>query len=322
MIRLSILALASIAGALTLASPAAASAAPDAHLLASGVLDVQTIVHPRTPARPAAAVKRRPRPAEHGTKPMPLARVAAANREAVREPEPDYYLGAAQVYPWSEGSLYRLYAAPEQISEIALQPGETLVSVAAGDTARWIIGDTYSGGGSARRTHILVKPAAPGLRTNVVITTDRRIYHVEAVSTARTAMAAISWTYPQETLIALRPAAAAAPEPAVAPEIAVETLNFGYRIEGDNVVWRPVRVFDDGHQTFIEFPANLGDGEAPPLFVTGPDGKAQLVNYRVKGHYYVVDRLFAAAELRLGAKHQQIVRIVRDNGGRRSGRHA
>jgi type IV secretion system protein VirB9 len=81
-------------------------------------------------------------------------------------------------------------------------------------------------------------------------------------------------------------------------------------------------VFDDGHQTFIEFPANLGDGEAPPLFVIGADGKAQLVNYRVKGRYYVVDRLFAAAELRLGGKHQQIVRIARDHGGRRSGRAA
>ncbi len=234
----------------------------------------------------------------------------------MREPEPAFYLGAAQVYPWSEGSLYRLYAAPEEISDVALQPGEALVSVAAGDTARWVIGDTSSGSGPTRRVHILVKPAAPGLRTNLIIATDRRIYHVEAVSTARAAMAIISWTYPQDSMIVGGTSARAAQEPIVAPAAAVEALNFDYRIVGDKATWRPQRVFDDGHQTFIEFPANLGDGEAPPLFVTGADGTAALVNYRVKGRYYVVDRLFTAAELRLGGKHQQIVRIVRDDGSR------
>lgn len=305
----SILALAPVAAALAVASSPAGAAAPNARILATRMLDAQPAIH--TPSR-----------AGHTARLAPIVRVAAANRSAVREPEPDYYLGAAQVYGWSDGSLYRLYAAPEQISDIALQPGETLVSVAAGDTARWIIGDTSSGSGLTRRAHILVKPAAPGLRTNLIIATDRRIYHVEAVSTPNTAMATISWTYPQDSMIAIRSPAATAPEPVVAPAVALEALNFNYRIDGDRVTWRPVRVFDDGHQTFIEFPANLGDGEAPPLFITGANGKAELVNYRLKGHYYVVDRLFTAAELRLGGKHQQIVRIVRDNGRHRSGRPA
>ena len=68
-----------------------------------------------------------------------------------------------------------------------------------------------------------------------------------------------------------------------------------------------------GRQVFIEFPPSLGNGEAPPLFVTGDGGRVELVNYRVRGHYYVVDRLFAAAELRLGERHQKVVRIVREN---------
>ena len=301
----SILAMASVASALALASSPAAATAPDAQLIAARMLHGKPVI--RTPARAGRAAK-----------PAPIVLVAAANRAAVREPAPDYFLGAAQVYPWSEGSLYRLYAAPEQISDIALQPGEALVSVAAGDTARWIIGDTASGSGPARCTHVLVKPSAPDLRTTLVIATDRRIYHVEAVSTARTAMAAISWTYPQDSLIAVR--STIATEPVVAPAVAVEALNFDYRIDGDRVSWRPVRAFDDGHQTFIEFPANLGDGEAPPLFVIGAGRTAELVNYRVKGHYYVVDRLFGAAELRLGGKHQQIVRIVRGDDRRRSGK--
>lgn len=251
----------------------------------------------------------------------PTERVQSANRAALREPSRAGYINAVQVYPYSEGTLYRLYAAPERVTDIALQPGETVTAVAAGDTVRWTVGDTTSGSGESRRTHILVKPFAAGLRTNLVITTDRRAYHLQLESTATTAMAALSWTYPQDALIALRrdrlAAEAAAP---VASGLAVENLNFNYRISGDNPGWRPLRAFDDGRQTFIEFPPSIAVGEAPPLFVVGTEGDAQLVNYRMTGRYYVVDRLFDTAELRLGGRRQQIVRLSRDGGDRRGQR--
>ena len=245
------------------------------------------------------------------------ARVEAANRAALREPSSAGFVGAVHVYPYSEGALYRLYAAPERVTDIALQPGETVTSVAAGDTVRWTVGDTTSGSGENRRTHILVKPFSAGLRTNLFISTDRRTYHVELESRATGAMAALSWTYPQDELIALRRsrevARAAAP---VASGLAVEALNFNYAISGDRPAWRPIRAFDDGRQTLIEFPPSIAVGEAPPLFVIGEGGEAQLVNYRVAGRYYVVDRLFGAAELRLGERRQQIVRIERASNSR------
>lgn len=242
----------------------------------------------------------------------PTARVEAANRAALREPSSAGYINAVQVYPYTEGALYRLYAAPERVTNIALQPGEAVTSVAAGDTVRWTVGDTTSGSGEGRRTHILVKPFSAGLRTNLVITTDRRAYHLELESRPTGAMAALSWTYPQDELIALRRNQAAAEAAApVASGLAVESLNFNYAISGHRPVWRPIRAFDDGHQTFVEFPPSIAVGEAPPLFVIGDSGDAQLVNYRVAGRYYVVDRLFEAAELRLGERRQQIVRIER-----------
>ncbi|KAK0302492.1 hypothetical protein LTR94_038836, partial [Friedmanniomyces endolithicus] len=67
-----------------------------------------------------------------------------------------------------------------------------------------------------------------------------------------------------------------------------------------------MRAFDDGQRTYVEFPASLGSSEAPPLFLVGRDGKAELVNYRLNGRFYIVDRIFDAAELRLGLKKQQI----------------
>ncbi len=241
----------------------------------------------------------------------PRARVEAANRSATLEPSMGGYINAVQVYPWTEGALYRLYAAPEHVSEIALEPGEQLVAVSSGDTVRWVVGDTSSGTGQAKRAHILVKPSASGLATNMLITTDRRVYHLALVSTAATAMAAVSWTYPADQLVALRKQAADAEVAAAAPASDARNLKFRYRITGDHPAWRPVRAFDDGAKVYIEFPARLDQGEAPPLFVVGPLGDHQLVNYRVRANRYVVDRLFAAAELRMGSNPQQVVRIAR-----------
>lgn len=242
----------------------------------------------------------------------PTQRVDAANKAALQEPTSHGYVNAVQVYPFTDGALYRLYAAPEQVTDIALQPGETLASVSAGDTVRWVVGDTTSGSGSGKQVHVLVKPFASGLTTNLVIMTDRRSYHLELESTDRTSMAAISWTYPQDQLIALQQQNKQADDVApIAENVALSALHFRYEIAGDRPPWRPVRAFDDGSKVYIELPSRIDQGEAPPLFVIGPEGDTQLVNYRVRGNYYIVDRLFAAAELRLGEKPQQVVRISR-----------
>ena len=248
----------------------------------------------------------------------PHARVERANGAARVQPTRAGYINAIQVYPYSDGALYQVYAAPGEITDIALEPGEQLAGsgpVAAGDTVRWIIGDTESGTGPTKRIHILIKPTRPDLVTNLVIDTDRRTYHLELRSDEKTYMAAVSWIYAQDQLIALRQQNAAADAVApVATGVDINALNFRYRIEGDDPAWRPLRAFDDGRKVFIEFPTGIAQGELPPLWVIGAEGDGQLVNYRVQGNHMIVDRLFAAAELRLGGKHQQIVRIVRTDG--------
>lgn len=256
------------------------------------------------------------RPREADTRP-PAERIEDANAAARLEPVRDGYVNAVQVYPYTQGALYRLYTAPEQVSDIALQPGERLVAVSAGDTLRWVVGDTTSGSGESERVHILVKPVAPDLRTNLVITTDRRAYHLELESTEATYMASVSWHYPHDALLALRRAnerAREAEAQVVDEGLALERLRFRYAITGGSPPWRPVRAFDDTRKVYIAFPRRIDQGEAPPLFLVGPDGRAELVNYRVRGNYYIVDRLFAAAELRLGEDPQQVVRISRTDG--------
>jgi type IV secretion system protein VirB9 len=245
----------------------------------------------------------------------PGKRVAEANALARLEPTRDGFLNSIQVWPYSEGALYAVYATPGRVTDIALQEGEQVVSASAGDTVRWVIGDTTSGAGSSQRVHLLVKPTRVDLKTNLVINTDRRTYFVELASTLATWMASVSWDYPKDRLTSLqkgnRQAEAAR---SVSDSVALDRLHFRYEITGDDVSWRPLRAFDDGAKVYIQFPSGIAQGEMPPLFVIGAAGDAQLVNYRVHAPYYVVDRLFGAAELRLGGKDERRVRIERTDG--------
>jgi P-type conjugative transfer protein TrbG len=245
-------------------------------------------------------------------------RVSRANREARIAPTREGYVNAIQVWPFSEGALYQVYTSPGRVTAIALQEGEELVAVSAGDTVRWIVGDTTSGSGAALRVNVLVKPTRVGLKTNMVITTNRRIYLIELSSTPQAWMASVSWDYPKDRMLALqkqtREAQAAAP---VDSGLSLENIRFRYSISGDSPPWKPLRAFDDGQKVYIQFPGGIAQGELPPLFVIGPQGDGQLVNYRFRSPYYVLDRLFGAAEIRLGGGKDgkaEVVRIERTDG--------
>nr|WP_249147939.1 P-type conjugative transfer protein TrbG [Bradyrhizobium jicamae] len=243
--------------------------------------------------------------------PEPVSRVETANSAARVEPRRRGYFNAAQIYAYSPGALYQIYAAPGQITDIALEEGEQLTGsgpIAAGDTVRWVVGDTESGSGDTRRVHILVKPTRASIETNLVVNTDRRTYLIELRSRERPYMPSVAWYYPETVRERLRSVA-------LKPVLPDPTERISrYSIEGDSPPWRPLSVYDDGRKVYVEFPQGIVQGEMPPLFVIGPDGKTELVNYRAYGNVLIVDRLFAAAELRLGGEHQQKVRIVRTDG--------
>jgi type IV secretion system protein VirB9 len=253
----------------------------------------------------------KPRPTESApTAVDPWGTVSSAQAAARVEPSRDNYLSATQLWPYSPDALYQVYASPERVTDIALEPGETLISVSAGDTVRWVIGDTISGMGGEERVHVLVKPVRADLTTNLVIHSNRRSYHLELTATPDTWMAAVAWRYPLDRIAQLKARTATAEAVApVASGVSLDRLNFAYTISGDSPAWRPLRAFDDGEKVYIQFPAGVSD--LPPLFTVGPKGQVELVNYRSRPPYYQVDRLFEAAELRLGPEPQQMVRISR-----------
>ncbi|KCV66809.1 P-type conjugative transfer protein TrbG [Bordetella bronchiseptica 99-R-0433] len=292
------------------------------------LVQAQPLPEPPAPVEVVAVPQVLPMPAQ--MKPMqdakPAAepadetvRVARANAEARIAPTRDGYVNAIQVWPFTDGALYQVYAAVGRVTVIALQPGEELITVAAGDTVRWIVGDTPSGSDDALRVNVMVKPIRSGLKTNLVITTSRRTYLLELTSTEKTWMASVSWEYPKDKMLALQrqsqAASAAAP---VDAGLSLEKIRFRYAVSGSNPSWKPLRAFDDGEKVYIQFPPGIAQGELPPLFVIGAQGDGQLVNYRFRSPYYIVDRLFGAAELRLGGDKGDVVRIERTDGTRRN----
>lgn len=261
----------------------------------------------------------RPRPLP----PLPGAgAVRAANAGARSYPTAESYINSTLFYDFEAGRLYEVQTSPHFLTAIMLRPGEKLLAKAAGDTVRWVLGETAEGSGPNQQVVVLLKPIRGGLRTNIVLTTDQRTYLIEAASReGGTYTSAVSWNYPQEQMQALAAQQAAAEAAqaqraavVVAPALAVDQLHFGYKIaplKGKPPRWQPLRVFDDGTKTYIQFPVNMAATDAPPLFLIGPHDSAELVNYRYINGYYVVDRLVDVAELRIGEKPQTIVRITR-----------
>jgi type IV secretion system protein TrbG len=117
---------------------AATDAAPDSPL--PTIVEIPRLLPLPGQLQPATPIEGTGR-----TEPDPQARVAQANEDALVPPSRDGFFNAIQVWPYSDGALYQLYASPGRVSVIALQPGEGLVSVSSGDTARWIVSDTSSG---------------------------------------------------------------------------------------------------------------------------------------------------------------------------------
>ena len=248
-------------------------------------------------------------PAQAKNAARPKASIASAlevaNAQARRKPEAADFVDAAQIYDYAPGAIYELYAAPQFLSTILLEEGETLVTSAAGDTTRWMIESAQAAGPRGPRTLILLKPVQAGLRTNLVLVTDRRTYLIEAIAQqagSKTYSAQVAWRYTGRSSASLGSA-----------RVPLEALYFGYSTKvkkGRIPAWMPARVFDDGLRTYVEFGPDLAATDAPPLFVIGSEGP-ELVNYRVQNNRYVVDQLFDAAELRLGDKKPVIVRIER-----------
>ncbi len=217
------------------------------------------------------------------------------------------------VYPYG-ATLPSVVCAPLRTCDVELQPGEVVRDVHVGDAVRWKVSPAKSGVAGSETMHLIIKPVDHGLATSLVVTTDRRVYHMKLVSRKDNWMPSVGFSYPDSGTQweAYYREAKRKQGNRLASGMSIENLDFRYRIEG-KADWRPVRVFNDGVKTYIQMPKTMEQTEAPALLVIGKDDKEGLVNYRVHGDQFIVDQIFREAVLIAGVgRHQTKVKIKRE----------
>ncbi|HEK2843864.1 TPA: P-type conjugative transfer protein TrbG [Proteus mirabilis] len=264
-----------------------------------------------------------------------------SNENPVLTPQEKQALAIAQ--KWQTGQGIKPFAGPDgsiqyvfgaqspsvvcavlQVCDVALQPGEYVNSIQLGDTARWNIEPAISGSGASETQHILIKPMDVGLETSLVVTTDRRVYHIRLRSHRTQYMPQVSFTYPEDALAkfeSIRNRERQHREENTIPQTReyLGDLSFNYKISGSSS-WKPVRVYNDGRKTIIEMPKTMQQTEAPTLLVVRKDGglfsdpETVMVNYRVQDDRYIVDTVFKKAILISGVgSNQDKVTITKED---------
>ena len=211
------------------------------------------------------------------------------------------------------GGLYKVNTKEGFLTDIRLQPGESVLSIMGGDTSRWTVDQAVSGTGTDKQSHVYIKPLKAGLETNLIINTDHHSYQILVRSSSDRPVPMVAWSYPQETKAAFVRQQVEEKkkddETIVMAGKSIDKINFNYAVRGNKYAWTPTMVCDDGVKTFIKMPDAISSNELPALFVKDTKGNLSMVNYRFKNGYFIVDRLFNEAELRNGA--DQAVTIKR-----------
>ncbi|MES2538242.1 MAG: P-type conjugative transfer protein TrbG [Pseudomonadota bacterium] len=225
--------------------------------------------------------------------------------------------------PGADGSIQFLFGAQQpsivcavlQICDVELQAGEQVNSIHLGDTARWMVEPAITGSGPAEVQHLIIKPLDVGLETSLVVTTNRRTYHLRLRSHRTEFMPRVMFTYAEDALArwdAIKVREVKEKKDRTIPQTGeyLGNLDFSYDIAG-SASWKPVRVYNDGAKTIIQMPAAMAQTEAPTLLVVRKDGGAftddetVMVNYRVQGDRYIVDTVFDKAALIAGVGNGQ-----------------
>lgn len=225
------------------------------------------------------------------------------------------------VFPFGQ-AMPKLTCSPSRACDIEMEPGETPRKVILGDQQNW----TWEGADSIEKgktvNHIVVQPKDNDVESNLIITTDRRTYHIKvyAPKTEGVYLNRIGFYYPEQLVSSwedkMRRAAEAKAKDETAnvmrTPVSPEKMAFDYQVDGDSD-FRPVRVFNDGERTYITMPEEVRRGEYPTLSLIDENGKLMVVDYRrrlneMTGEVsFEVDKLFSKAELHRGNEKIRII---------------
>jgi len=228
---------------------------------------------------------------------LPLLLIYAGVAQALQKARPIATDARIKTVRYTANEVYRFVGHYGYHAIIELAESEKIQSISLGDSTSWNI--------EANEHRILIKPISQLAETNMIVVTDKRLYHFELDATEVENIGAKDLTFVMRFIYPEAYGAGFATHIVNAdtvpdindPEIR-ETLNFNYSIVGGETV-APIRIFDDGEFTYFQFKDKNAD--VPAFFLVDPLGNESVINFRARGDYIVIERVGPRFTLRHGA---------------------
>ena len=200
---------------------------------------------------------------------------------------------STMVFAYAPNQLYKIYCRRGFLTDVALYPGEEITYIAGGDTAGWSVISNYVN----CFQHLQIKPVVETSQTNIIVNTNKHTYQL-VVNTSDWYNPMVTWRYDTENeqMNLLRKSKEEQLVTGTINTNNIENLDFNYKITGAADA-KPSMVFSDGEKTYIKFE---NARKQYPLFIR-EQGKRDmnLVNYKIKDGYYIVEKIFDIAQFRI-----------------------
>jgi type IV secretion system protein VirB9 len=242
-------------------------------------------------------------------------------------------------YPFGEVQPI-LNCQPNYGCDIQLQAGETVKAVILGNEPMWDYLVWESNQQFDPISHVTIGPRVSSARTNAIIGTDRRTYHLELLSSSKAEyVRSAKFYYPRERLrqyqakqlsetskkkrnARISKQKALLEEMSSSARLPHQFISFGWEIEADpGASWKPTRVFDDGLHVYLQFPEHVSFEDLPGIYIPTDDGKLSQPAWRTvkpdrkrsreKGAYLMVDGIFDELQLIGGFSGEQKKVVIR-----------
>lgn len=229
---------------------------------------------------------------------------------AAETPHPGPMDSRVRLINYNPSEVVRIKGVFRSATQIVLAPGETITSVALGDTVSWEV--------APAENMLFIKPREMAGGTNLLVVTKRngivRSYTFDlsarsgSIAEGSDAIFQVRFRYPDEERAALavreaqlRLAAALGAEAKVV-KLALDNAvvegkrNLDYVLAGSSEL-QPSEVSDNGQFTVLRFPRNQA---VPAIFTVSPDGSETVVPYDVRGEFVVIHQVVKELRLRRG----------------------
>lgn len=230
------------------------------------------------------------------------------------------FVGGTAFYDYDENYQYPVFTKEFALTTIILNDDEMMAEGSApylSDTTRWeVAGDVWETDKGTRQI-VMVKPKRQGIETNMLVMTNKRIYHFVLYSTTKEYQPMVRFRYPSERKFITQNIKKVSPtvKRDNFDELDMSKVSWNYKISipifQRKIDWAPKRVYDDGSHTYILLPEIVLQKEFPAVW----EGSNEITNYEHHPEIHniiIINKLVEKLTLRIGGQKVTIKKLKGD----------